>query len=79
VCALLARVQLKAALGAFRAQINLILEDRPTLGTAGNHAATGHLDGARAKRVLTDGSFPLLLFGGLFLTAVLVPALAIFH
>ena len=78
MCALFTGVEFEPALGTFGSGIGLRLQDVSTLGTAGNRTPSGHLNGAGAESVLAGRPFPLLLFWGMVLAAVLIAVLAVF-
>lgn len=76
--ALFAGVEFEAALGTFGGWICLLLQDISTLGTARDGSPAGHLNGPGAESVLAGRPLPLLLFGSMFLAAVLVAVLTVF-
>ena len=63
VGALFAGMQFETTLCTFSGGIGLFLQDISALGTAGNRAPAGHLNGSGAESLLAGRSLPLLRFG----------------
>ena len=78
VRALFAGVEFKTTLRTFGGGVSLRLQYGSALGTAGNRPPARHLNGAGAESVLARRPLPLLLFGSMFLAAVLIAVLAVF-